>query len=120
MNSVNFGMNHNLPTIFWFLLILVTEAMAFYCVKTAANDATKAYYLPIGVAFYIGTIISLYNVLKLGQGIAVVNILWSIASVLYGTLIGILIFGETITNLQLIGAALGFVAIVLICMDGNK
>jgi len=101
----------------WFTLILITEAIAFYYVKYVSLHQDQSQYLIISVVMYIATILCFYKVLALGQGLTIISILWSIASVLYSIFIGVFLFSESITHLQLIGTCLGIVAIILITID---
>ena len=105
--------------VLWFILILIVEAFALYYVKYASIEptSTKYIYLGISMALYALTIWCLYRLLSLGQNVSSINILWDICSIIYGTFIGVVIFGESLTNLQVIGTLLGMMSIVMITID---
>ena len=103
-----------------FLLILIFEFIALYMVKYTAQDNNKLW-LFIAVYCYAMIPLLLYFIIKDGKdGIAMTNILWNIASTVYGLIIGIYIFSEKVNNLQIIGGLLGMLGIILIGIGNNK
>jgi drug/metabolite transporter (DMT)-like permease len=55
----------------------------------------------------------LYYILKTKEGIAMTNIIWNIASMIYGLFIGVILFNENILLKQKIGIILGFIGLIL-------
>ncbi len=105
---------------FWFILLILTEATSLYCVKYWSIHQSQIIYLGLSLILYMGTAWCLSRMLMIYSEIAVVNILWNIISTLYGLAIGILIFQEHVSNLQLLGSILGIISIILILNDDNK
>ena len=103
--------------VWWFLTIILSEALALYFVKKFSINQNHPEYLVYSMGLYCLTVWSLSKILIYGQGIALINILWNIASSLYGIAIGVFIFGEYLTNLQLIGGVLGILSIILLTTE---
>jgi len=108
-------MNQNI--IFWLILIIACESIALYAIKKYSIDNTHSIYLVGSIILYAAIPLFLYKILKNDMGIAIANILWNIASTLYGLLIGVILFNEGITFEQKIGATLGTAGVILIMWD---
>lgn len=108
----------NPQLVFWFFLIICFEAAALYSIKMySINHDTK--YLIISILGYMLIPIFLYRLLKIGEGIAMTNVIWNILSTIYGFIIGMAIFSEKVSNLQIIGSILGTMGIIMILWEGN-
>ena len=96
----------------WFLFITVIGYfVSIYAMKKYAI-CNKFEYLIISLLFYAVTMYSFYKTVKLGYGIGIVNIAYSVASILCGLVVGSLIFGEHISDHQKVGATLGIIGCV--------
>jgi len=95
-----------------FLLILI-EAFAMYYVKKFSIESNKYWYFIGSTLLYACLPLVLYFALKNNEGLATTNIMWNIASTIYGIIIGVILFNETITYQQKIGAIIGFVGLLL-------
>lgn len=105
--------------VFWFVLIILAEAGALYSVKKYSIDKDTKYLVASMIGYMIIPLF-LYRLLKIGQGIAMVNVMWNILSTIYGFIIGVAIFGEAVSHLQLIGSILGVLGIILILWGHNS
>lgn len=106
-------------TIIWLFLIILTEAIGLYNIKEYSISNTSPHFLISTVAYAIIPFM-LYKILKLGNGIALTNILWNIASTLYGLIIGVVLFSEYISFQQKLGAVLGTVGTIMILWHTDK
>ena len=104
-------------SIFWLSLILLLEATALYSIKYASKKDEN--YLIISILCYAIIPYCLYRIVTRGQGIAITNIVWNIASSLYGLFIGMLLFRESLTIRQKIGVGFGLLGIWFIVL-GQK
>lgn len=96
----------------WLFVVIVLEFCALYNIKNATVTGSDGL-LVISVICYGLIPICLYQITKSGSGVALVNIVWNILSSMYGILIGIMLFGETITFHQKLGTLVGFLSIYL-------
>jgi len=106
-------MHINWNVAFWFAVIIVAEMVSFWFVKKAAVER-KILYLIIAMAVYTLTIFGFYKILQNGNNLGIVNLLWNLFSTLYGFLMGILIFNEKITTLELVGSMFGLLSLFFI------
>jgi multidrug transporter EmrE-like cation transporter len=97
----------------WLLVILVSEASAFFLAKQYSISANILTFFGAVIA-YAFVVYALIQILKGGQGLGVTNCIWSIASILYGVAIGFFLFGEKLTNRQKAGIILALIATFLI------
>jgi small multidrug resistance pump/multidrug resistance protein EbrA len=89
-----------IPRIYWYvLLIVMLETLAMSCFKRSIDNNA---FFALGVLFY-AAVGYLLRVTMNGTGMAMTNALWSGFSVMATTLVGILLFKETI-HLHDIGA----------------
>ena len=94
-------------------LLILVESVAMYCIKKYSIENTKHQYVIGSIILYSCLPIILYYMLTNNEGIAITNIIWNIASIIYGIFIGIVLFGEVLTKEQKIGALIGFMGLVL-------
>ena len=82
-----------IPRIYWYvLLIVMLETMAMSCFKRSVDNTS---WFAVGVLFYaaVGYLLRLtFN----GTGMAMTNALWSGLSVVATTVVGIMLFKETL------------------------
>ena len=82
-----------IPRVYWYvLLIVMAETMAMSCFKRSVDNTA---FFAVGVLFYaiVGYLLRLtFN----GTGMAMTNALWSGLSVLATTVVGTLLFKETL------------------------
>lgn len=101
------------------MIIMILESTAFYNIKMySINDISK--HLIISSILYALIPFLLYKIIKLGNGLAITNITWNIASTLYGLFIGVILFGEYITIQQKIGTILGILGITIILWHSDN
>jgi len=93
----------------WLLIIILLEATALYNIKYASENSKS--YLLISIVCYALIPYCLYKIVSRGQGIAITNIVWNIASSLYGLFIGIVLFSEVLTLKQKIGIGFGLLGV---------
>jgi len=82
-----------IPRVYWYVLLIVfMETMAMSCFKRSVDNTA---FFAVGVLFYaiVGYLLRLtFN----GTGMAMTNALWSGLSVLATTVVGTLLFKETL------------------------
>lgn len=103
----------------WLFIIILVEATALYYIKEYSISNNYHSFIISTIAYALIPFL-LYKILKLGEGIAVTNILWNIASTLYGLLIGVTLFSEHISFQQKIGAILGTTGTMIILMHTDS
>lgn len=106
-------MNTTLIIIILLILIIIAEFLALYYIKLFSLYDDHIRYILCAMIYYIIVVIIFYRILKNGQGIAMTNMIWNIASTIYGLLIGVIIFNEKLTNLQKIGATFGTLSVIM-------
>jgi len=105
-----------------FLFVLISfENTALYAIKKFSIRPLNYNWLILSSLIY-GLIVPplLYKMLAY-EGIGMVNFFWNIFSTLSGFTIGILIFRESVTHIQLIGITLSLLGVGLVVLgDGKK
>lgn len=102
-------------TILLFLLLLISEILALYCVKKSSVNKDKKW-LFYSCIFYSLVPIFLYFILRKTHKIGSLNSTWNIVSSIYGVLLGVLIFSEIYTPKQCLGIFFGILALILMNM----
>lgn len=97
-------------------LLILTEAVA--------DIIAKEYQLKAGAVRFGGAIFAyvIANVfwlvaLRYGAGLTKGAIFFSVASAILAIVIGLVLYKETLTTLQIIGVAIGFIAIILLSWE---
>lgn len=99
-----------IPRIYWYvLLIVMLETLAMTCFKRSIDNNA---FFALGVLFYAAVGYLLRTTMN-GNGMAMTNALWSGISVMATTIVGILLFKETI-HLHDLGAIALIVSGVMI------
>lgn len=103
----------------WILFLLLLIGM-----EAVADIIAKEYQLKSGVVRFSGAILAyvLANVfwliaLKYGVGLTKGAILFSVGSAILAIVIGLVMYKETVTPMQMTGVLLGFIAIVLLVWE---
>lgn len=92
-----------IPRIYWYvLLIVMLETLAMSCFKRSVDNNA---FFALGVLFY-AAVGYLLRVTMNGTGMAMTNALWSGLSVMATTIVGIMLFKETIHFHDLFAIAL--------------
>ena len=82
-----------IPRIYWYvLLIVMLETLAMSCFKRSIDNNA---FFALGVLFY-AAVGYMLRVTMNGSGMAMTNALWSGLSVMATTIVGIMLFKETI------------------------
>lgn len=102
-----------------FLAIVLLECIALYSVKRYSQRKEELF-LILSVLGYSVIPILLILLIREKQNIATVNIIWNILSTVYGLMIGVLIFSEKITPLQVLGIIMGTLSLLLIFLGHSK
>lgn len=99
-----------IPRIYWYvLLIVMLETLAMSCFKRSVDNNA---FFALGVLFYAAVGYLLRSTMN-GSGMAMTNALWSGLSVMATTIVGIMLFKETI-HLHDLGAIAMIVTGVMI------
>jgi multidrug transporter EmrE-like cation transporter len=97
--------SHEIPRIvFYVLLIVLLETLAMTCFKRSLNDNR---FFMAGILFYAGVGFMLCQTYQY-TGMAMTNALWSGLSVVATTIVGVMMFKETLHFHD-------FIAIAMIC-----
>lgn len=105
--------------IFWLTLLILFEASALYFIKNYSIHDNTTWFLILSIISYAMIPYCLYRILKNGEGIAIINIIWNVASTLYGLFIGVILFSEHLTTPQKVGATLGTLGTVLMMWNSD-
>ena len=111
-----------LSTLFALHLMLMLYSMSEICSKKAAGES----FLSVRFCLYYGTVILLLGVYAIGWQQVIKHLPLTTAyankaiTVVWGILLGFLLFGESITLRQFIGAAVIIVGIVLFVRADNE
>ncbi len=88
--------------------------------ETAGQGFLKEYamhlhplYLALGAMCYFAVVVLLARALQ-AEGVGMVNMMWSVASIMSVFLVGMLFFHERMTAMQLFGAAMAVSGIVIL------
>lgn len=82
-----------IPRVYWYvLLIVMLETLAMSCFKRSIDNNA---FFALGVLFYAAVGYLLRSTMN-GTGMAMTNALWSGLSVMATTIVGIMLFKETI------------------------
>lgn len=93
----------DIPRIYWYvLLIVMLETLAMSCFKRSIDNNA---FFALGVLFYAAVGYLLRTTMN-GTGMAMTNALWSGLSVMATTIVGIMLFKETIHYHDLFAIAL--------------
>jgi drug/metabolite transporter (DMT)-like permease len=102
-----------------FCLMFLIESIALYCAEKYTTD--KSTKLIIFAVILYGMIpLTIIPILCMGVGVGKTNIIWNVASNIYGLLIGLFIFKEVIHGTQWLGIILAFTAMFLIMYSGEE
>lgn len=104
----------------WLITMIAAESVAFYCVKKYSVDNSSSFYLFFAVVLFAYIPLALYKIIDNGTSIALVNIIFNMVSMIYGLLIGVLIFNESLSFEQKIGIIIGFIAVILMIWHSKK
>lgn len=102
---------------FWvipLLILIFFEAIADIFAKEWSLGNRSFLYAALALFAYMLGNSSWLVAMKYGSGLARGAILFSLASALLATGIGIFMYKEELTNLQILGVALGLISIVLL------
>jgi len=100
-------------TILWLSIIILCEALALYYIKAYSIDNKTTHLLIFSIVLYAMIPYFLYRILKNQEEISVINVIWNVASTLYGLFIGIILFNEHISLYQKVGIILGTIGTCL-------
>lgn len=92
------------------------EATALYTIKEASVSGNISE-LFISAALYAAIPFCLYKIIAdktSGIGISTANLIWNLASTMYGLLIGVVLFSEKISIYQKGGLVLGVISTILL------
>lgn len=93
------------------LLVSCFEALAQSCVYY--SHLTKNYmYLVLAIGFYICVCFTVYVAYNY-KGIGMVNALWSAIDIVLLLLVGVLLFGEKLSNIEYLGIVFIVIGIIL-------
>ncbi len=102
------------PVWLWLVLGAAAVVGGDYFAKRWSIDR-RAYLFWIAVAFYLlGAQFYLPSLLK--EGLVITSLVWSLLSTIGFLFVGLVVFKETLTGLQMVGVGLGLVAMVILAV----
>ena len=104
-----------ITVILWLLLSVAFFAVGEYFSKSWALNPSWNKALILISMYVLGTVSWLPAIYK-GQIISVVGTMWSVMSLLTTLFIGVVIFHETLTPVQIVGVLFAAIAIVLLSL----
>lgn len=97
------------------MILLFVEGISNYCIGSMAT-LTSPVRLGASMIAYSSFPIFMYKIIKEGNGVGLLNVVWNVISSIIGLLIGMFCLGENISKTQLLGAGLGIAALGLVKM----
>lgn len=102
--------------IVWLVISAVFFAVGEFLSKKFALGPKLIYVLFILIAYSLGTLAWLPAILQ-KNSLSVVGTIWSVLTLATTVLIGILIFGEKVSTLGIIGIILAVIAVILLSLS---
>jgi drug/metabolite transporter (DMT)-like permease len=106
------------PTLFLVFLISSTETIAQVCLKHMFLDPQK-YWLYIAAVLCYAVVCILLFISYRYNGMGIMHVLWSSASILLAVGIGIFYFRENITTLDKVGILLIITGMIFVLWEGE-
>ena len=101
-----------LPVIVLLLICAFWVAMGDYFAKSWSVNQKNSLYILAFLSYALVGIFYLSTLLK--EGLAVTTVIYSLLSILISLFIGIIMFGETMSFVRLLGLILGLISLVIL------
>ncbi len=113
-------MNPLIEIILLSIFLVFFDSTVLYSIKRFWTDSTQYRWMFLAMILY-GIIVPfcLYRALNY-NGIGMVNLLWNICSIIIGFFIGIHLFKEEVTLLQMLGITFCIIGIVLLLIHKHR
>ncbi len=113
-------MNPLIEIILLSIFLVLFDSTVLYSIKRFWTDSTQYRWMILAMVLY-GIVVPfcLYRALDY-SGIGMVNFFWNICSIIIGFLIGIHLFKEEVTLLQMLGIAFCIIGIVLLLIHKHR
>ncbi len=89
--------------------------------ETAGQTFLKSYsgglhpmFLVLGAVCYFAVVVLLAKTMQQGDGMGVINLVWSVASIISMFAVGMLFFHERMTAMQIFGVAMSVMGVAII------
>jgi len=102
--------------VFFLVLLIVLDVAGDVFTKRFALGG-QWLYAAIAIVLFVAASIAWIFTLRTGAALSHVIVLYSIAALIAGTFVGIVVFGETAGRLQYVGIALGIAAVVCLSIE---
>jgi drug/metabolite transporter (DMT)-like permease len=113
-------MNPLIEIILLSIFLVLFDSTVLYSIKRFWTDPTQYRWMILAMVLYgIIVPICLYKALSYA-GIGMVNFFWNICSIIIGFLIGIHLFKEQVTLLQILGITFCIIGIVLLLIHKHR
>ena len=106
---------HSINYIFWLIGSIIFFGMGEFLSKKFALNPKWIFVIGIIITYSIGVLFWLPAILQKNQ-LSIIGTMWSILSLLITVLIGLLIFGEKLNTLGIIGIILAFVTTIILSL----
>ena len=103
-----------LPVILLIILSAASVTAGDFFAKYWSINTRSVFYV-LAIMGYVGSSI-FYIPTLLREGLIITSVLWSLLSIIGFLVVGILIFKETLTNLEIIGVMLGIASLVILSL----
>jgi multidrug transporter EmrE-like cation transporter len=97
----------------WSFLLIIYFGFGEYYSKIFSNTPTFKLALVVVFSYALGSLAWLPAIYKV-KLLAIIGTIWSIMSILMTIVIGIFVFGETLTTIQIIVIVLAAISIILL------
>ncbi len=98
-----------------FLFLFIVESVALYNVKKYSITSEKRSFMT-SLLFYTLVPFFILYLLRMSLDLGKTNLIWNVASSIYGVLIGVILFSEVIRGTQWIGVLFALMGIALISL----
>jgi uncharacterized membrane protein len=104
-----------MPWLKWYIASMVFYTIAEYYSKVYANAQSWMLLIFISVCYGINGAFWL-PALKENNSLTIMSTIWAISYCLFSIFIGLALFGEHISVIQMVGVGLGILAVFLMCL----
>ena len=105
-----------IPALVWIVISALFFAFGEFLSKKFALAPSAFYVFSILAVYSCGTLAWLPAILQKNQ-LSIVGAIWSVLSLLATVLIGVLIFGEKLNALSIVGIILAFAAVAVLSLS---
>jgi multidrug transporter EmrE-like cation transporter len=99
--------------IYYTIVAMIFYTVAEYYSKRYATDGTS-WFMFLSIIFYMITVFLWFPTLSNKNELCVVSLIWTMLYAIIGSFLGLIVFKEVLTPIQMLGVGLAFVSIFLL------